>query len=452
MKKTQNGALDQGTWEKIKQNYENNPLNKVIRHSLSRIPLNHATYEPQALSQLPPHFSISIETMPVCNQKASGRCWIFAGLNLLREVIAKKCNMARFELSQSYIALYDKIEKSNFALETLLSLSNKDTDPMNDRLYRFILSSPINDGGQWDMFTNLVLKYGLMPKENFLETFHSSNTKDLDFAVTHAIQHFASIALSLIKEGKEEEARKLKDKTMEEIATLFFNANGLPPKTFSFQYDTKDHEVIVDKDLTPQSFFEKYVGKDFLLSFQSLINSPTYDKPFYQNYTIDALGNVWEGKKINHLNVPMERMEELIIAQLKKGIPVWFGSDVSFYRDHDSYAWDDKSFDYASTLGFPIDFNKGEMLIYGASAMNHAMLIVGVDLDENERPLKWKIENSWGENNGLSGYYVMSESWFSKFVYQAVIDCSLLNEKEREIIKKEPLHFPPWDPMGTLAK
>lgn len=444
-------ALDAKVYERVEKDYQADPKNTILRHALSRQSATDVIYEGQSLTSLQPHYSIHIKTMPVCNQKASGRCWIFAALNLLREHIANQLHLERFELSQSYLSLYDKIEKSNFALETLLSLALEKRNPMEDRLYRFLLSMPVGDGGQWDMFVNLVLKYGLMPQENYRETYQSSNTRDLDFAVNSAIRRFAYLAQKEIEAGRIEEARKLKEDTMEKIMVMFFNASGIPPKTFDFQYENKDHEVVTERNLTPLSFFEKYVGKDFLLSFQSLINSPTADKPFDDTYTIAALGNVIEGKKICHLNLPMERMEELIIAQLKNGMPVWFGSDVSFYRDRASYAWDDKGFDYESAFGFPIDFDKGAMLDYAHSAMNHAMLIVGVDLDENGRPIKWKIENSWGKDNGLDGYYTMSESWFSKFVYQAVIDRSLLSDKELAALKKEPHVLPPWDPMGTLA-
>jgi bleomycin hydrolase len=159
---------------------------------------------------------------------------------------------------------------------------------------------------------------------------------------------------------------------------------------------------------------------------------------------------VVEGKGINHLNLPMERIKQLIIAQLESGSPVWFGSDVGFYRDRSSFAWNSKSYDYLSEFGFDIKFAKGDMLDYCHSAMNHAMLITGVDIIDKV-PTKWKIENSWGEDNGLKGYYVMEQEWFDTFVYQAVILKKFLSEDELAATKAEPKHLHPWDPMGTLA-
>ena len=349
-------------------------------------------------------------------------------------------------MSQNYIALYDKIEKANFALESILSLSDRDHD---DRVLSFILMDPVSDGGQWDMFVNLVKKYGIMPKAAFPETFQSENTRQSDFLVNCRIRRFAAEAHALIAEGKEEEARLAKDKAMKDIYNLFIACFGLPPKSFDFAYEDSDKKYRLLKGMTPQSFFKKYVGDDIDF-YQSLINSPTKDKPFGKNFTIDYLGNVIEGKPINHLNVTMDRMKEAILAQLKDGEPVWFGSDVSFYSDRDGYAWDDKHYDYESAFGFAPEFDKENMLDFRGSAMNHAMVIVGVEIVDGKIK-RWKIENSWGSDRGLKGYYVMSSTWFDRFVYQAVVMKKYLTPEEVKATLEEPTHLPPWDPMGTLA-
>ncbi|MCH3910011.1 MAG: C1 family peptidase [Bacilli bacterium] len=440
-----NGSLDETRTKSILSNYERDDKNTIIRHALSRNAISSVIYDSSSLPSVSPEFSLELKTLPVANQKASGRCWIFAGLNVLREIIAKKCDLKKFELSQNYISLYDKIEKANFALESILALGDRDHD---DREFSFILHDPIGDGGQWDMFVNLVKKYGLMPQEAFPETFQSNNTRESDALVSAAIRGFAPKAHALLLAKKVDEARQLKEETMQKIYFMFLNAFGVPPKSFDFEY-TNEKGYHVDKNLTPVEFFEKYVGSR-IDEYQSIINSPTKDKPYNKNYTIDYLGNVIEGRKINHLNLPMERIKELIIAQLKDKEPVWFGSDVGFYRDRGAFAWDSKAMDYKSFFGFDIDFKKEDMLDYWHSAMNHAMVITGVNLVENV-PTRWKIENSWGGDNGNAGYYVMSKEWFDTFVYQAVILKKYLNEKELSACKAEPKHLHPWDPMGTLA-
>ena len=445
MAKMNEGALDKNATDKILSAYQSQKSNAMLRHALSRTALSEICFEPASLPSTSMSFSLEIPSMPVTDQKHSGRCWIFAALNLLRELIAKKMNVKHLELSQNYISLYDKIEKANFALESVISLA---ANSPNERVFMHVLSCPVSDGGQWDMFVNLVKKYGLMPKECFPETFQSNNTRELNFLVNAAIRSFANQAHQLAVKGKASQIRPLKEKTMANIYQLYLSAFGVPPTEFEFAYTDTKNKFHKDK-FTPKTFFSKFVGRE-IDEYQSLINSPTSDKPFYKNYTVDYLGNVVEGKPINHLNLPMDELIAAIIKQLRDGEPVWFGADVSFFRDREGFAWDDRAYDYETSTGFPIEFEKGAMLDFHHSAMNHAMLITGVDLDD-DKPLKWKIENSWGESSGAKGYYVMSASWFETFVYQAVVKTKYLKREHVAACKKAPTHLDPWDPMGTLA-
>lgn len=445
MEEKQIGALNQMRTEEIRNEYDKDKTNLLMRHALARNSISNVIFDSSSLKDVDGKFSIDIKTLPVANQKQSGRCWIFAGLNVLREIIAKKCGLDNFELSQNYISLYDKIEKANFALESLLQLAKRDHD---DREFAYILQEPLSDGGQWDMFVNLVKKYGVMPKAAFPETYQSEGTRESDAIVNDVIRNFAAKAHLLLTAGKEKEARELKERTIEKIYFFFLNCFGLPPKIFDFEYRNKEG-YHVERNLTPKAFFEKYIGNK-IDDYQSLIHSPTIDKPYLRNYTIDYLGNVIEGKRINHLNLPMERIKEIIVQQLSDNEVVWFGSDVSFYRDRNTPAWNDKAFDYMNSFGFDIQFDKAEMLDFKASAMNHAMVLTGVNLVDGI-PTKWKIENSWGADNGDKGYYVMSSSFFDHFAYQAVVLKKYLTKEELEASSKEPVHLHPWDPMGTLA-
>lgn len=446
MENIMDGALDEALRSHFDEDYEKDPKNTVISHAMSRNSISDVVFNPSSLKGVNPVFSIDIKTMPALNQRQSGRCWIFAGLNFCREIMAKNLKMDDFELSQNYIALFDKIEKSNFAMESISELSSYSP---NERVFHHVLREPVNDGGQWDMFVNLVRKYGLVPKSVFPETYQSNTTREIDFLINSYIRRFASEARALAEASKKEEIRSLKNQYLEKIYTLCLNAFGVPPKTFDFAYYDDKKKYHIEHDLTPQSFAKEYLG-DVLEDFQSIINSPTNDKPFNKNFTVDYIGNVVEGKPINHLNLTMARVEELIVKQLSDGLPVWFGSDVSFYRDRNSAAWDDNALDYESAIGFAPEFEKAQMLDYGASAMNHAMLITGVDLKDG-KPTRWKIENSWGTDCGNRGYFVMSESWFARFVYQAVVAKKYLSKEELDATEAAPTHLEPWDPMGTLA-
>ena len=429
------------------ESYNKDPKNTILRHALSKTSIQDIVYSRDNHSKAYFAFSHSIKTLPVTNQKKTGRCWIFAALNVLREIIAKKLNLKEFELSQSYISLFDKIEKINYELEAIIDLIDVDYD---DRTLCHILHNTISDGGQWDMFVSLVKKYGIVPKNVYEESFTSSETAHMTKLINVNLRKFASFAHESYKKDKNLDViREEKNKLMKKIYDIMLDLFGVPPQKFDFEYIDKDDNYHFEKDYTPKSFFDKFIGNE-IDEYISLIHAPTKDKKYMTSYTIKYLGNVVGGKMVKHLNLPIDRIIELILLQLKDDEIVWFGSDVSFYGNRTQGHWDDKSYDYETPFGLDFDYDKGECLDFGISAMNHAMCITGVDLKDNI-PLKWKIENSWGSENGYKGYYFMSDTWFKKYTYQAVIKRKYLSEEERNAYDKEPVVLKPWDPMGSLA-
>ena len=432
--------------EELKKKYEKNTVNKIIKNALSKNPISEVVYDNKNEKDVINDFSIEVKTLPVCNQKQSGRCWIFAACNFLREKIAKEINVNNFELSQNFIAFYDKLEKTNYLLSTIVDLIDNEPD---ERVLMHVLVNGVSDGGQWDMFVNLVKKYGVVPKNIMNETYQSSGTRESDVLINSLCRQFASKAQQLSHEGKKDQILPLKKETMGLVYNLLTNCFGVPSTKFDFEYTDKDGVYHIEKGYTPKTFFDKYVKN--IDDYVSIVNAPTATKPFYKTFTISYLNNVIEGKNILHLNLPMDRVKELIISQLKDGEIVWFGSDVSNYRgDKSSGLWDDLSFDYVSAFGFDIKFNKADMLDYHESAMNHAMCLTGVNIKDN-KPNRWKVENSWGKDSGNQGYYIMSDSWFDSYVYQAVVNKKYLNDKELKCLTDEPIVLNPWDPLGTLA-
>ena len=432
--------------EKQLKEYRNDKRNDVVRHAISKTNLSTVVRSQDEIENVNFDFEINVKTLSAANQKQSGRCWIFAATNVLREMVASRLNLGEFELSQSYVAFYDRLEKCNYVLEAIIELLDKDYD---DRTLTFVLQSGIGDGGQWDMFVNVVNKYGLCPKHVYPETATSSATRDTNLLINFNLRKFASDSKVLFKEKGLEAVRKEKEEVLKRIYFLLINAYGVPPKSFDFEYTDKDGNYYKEEGLSPIRFKEEYIG-DKLNDFVSLINAPTKDKPFNKSYTVKYLGNVVGGKIVTHLNLPMERLKELIIAQLKDNQIVWFGSDVGFYGDREAGIWDDRIFDYPSAVDLDFKMDKGESLDFRASAMNHAMCITGVAF-KNGKPDKWKIENSWGAANGNNGYYYMSASWFDHFVYQAVVDKKYLSEAELKAYNAKPIELKPWDPMGSLA-
>lgn len=409
------------------------PIDQLVFHSSSRVGNSH-------------QFSLELKTMKVTNQMSSGRCWIFAGCNVLREIIARKIGSDDFEISQNYMAFYDKLEKINYSLEAIIDLSDR---PADDRTLQCVLRPPVGDGGQWDMFKSLVKKYGIVPKNVMDETWASSHTKDSSFILNTAIRRFAAEAGRLKKAGKTEELRLLKEEVLDQLYRVLGIAFGLPAETFDFEYLDKDRNYHIDKGLTPLSFYEKYVGED-IDDYVSLIHSPTADKPYHETFTVDYVGNVIGGDAIHYLNLPMDELKAAVIASLKDGEPVWFGSDCGKFGDRADGVWDPLQYDYAPAFGFDLKMEKADMLDYAQSAMNHAMVITGVNLD-GDVPTKWKIENSWGGEKAYKGYYTATDLWFDYFVYQAVVRKKYLTGQQLLDWEKEPHHLHPWDPMGTLA-
>lgn len=440
-------SLNEELYSKYKKEYKKDKRNALLRHALNKNAISEVVYDNKNEPNDIFVFSKEVKTLPAANQKASGRCWIFAGLNVLREIIAKKLNLKDLELSQNYVALFDKLEKSNYLLCSIIDLIKEDSF---SRVSMHLLTNGVSDGGQWDMFRNIVTKYGLVPKSNFNETFQSSNTYESNHLINTYIRKFAYEAKCLYKENKIDKIYDLKKLYMGKIYNLLINAFGVPPKKFDFEYVDKDEKYHIEKSLTPKSFFDKYIGKD-IDEYVSIINSPTLDKPFHKVFTIKYLNNVIEGKPIKHLNLTMDRIKELIKAQLDEDNIVWFGSDVSFYRgDRKGGIWDDQSYDYLSAFDMDYTFPKDAMLDYHSAMMNHAMCLTGYNI-KNKAINRWKVENSWGQDVGNKGYYLMSSSWFDKFVFQAVVLKKYLTKEELKEYEAKPIELDPWDPMGTLA-
>lgn len=433
----------------FEKRYRENPVLQAMTRALDRNAIESIACVGEARQRTQYKFSIDIPTMKVTSQNKSGRCWIFAGLNVLRERVGRKCNIEMFELSQNYIAFWDKFEKINYFLESVIDLADR---PLDDRLVMWVLQTGIQDGGQWDMLVSLIKKYGLMPKDAMAETFQSGCTMRMNDLINTKLAQDAKRLRELYADGADSE-RLTAEKTrmLAEFYGMLSAAFGEPPKTFDFEYVDRDKNYHIDRNLTAQEFYKKYVGDD-LDEYVSVINAPTKDKPYHAAYTVDYLGNVLDGKEIRYLNVEMELLKELIVKQLSDGEVVWFGSDVGKYGDRDSGVWDDKAYDYATAFQMSFDLDKEASLDYRRSAMTHAMVITGVNLDEAGRPTKWKIENSWADDHGEKGYYLMSDSWFDLYVYQAVIHKKYLSPALLTEWESAPIHLQPWDPMGSLAR
>ena len=381
----------------LRTNYEADTKARVVRNALTKNDLNTISRVFDAECHNPNIFSVDLKTMKATNQMQSGRCWIFSSMNFLREKIAKKYNIKEFELSQNYIAFFDKLEKANWFMECAL---NEIDNPMDSEKMRYLLSWAVGDGGQWNMVQSLVKKYGLCPKTAMPETYQSSHTRTMNGLLNKRLRKFV---VDTRKEGADIPA--LKAQALKEIYSLIASCFGLPPKEFTFEYVDASEKHHAEYHVTPAQFYENYLGAD-IDDYINCINAPTSNKEYYKTYTVEYLGNVVNGNPINMLNLPLDEFKNATIEQLKSGEPVWFGCDCGPDGDRESGLWDDAQYDYENTLDMDLSMTKAEMLDAHQSAMNHAMMLTGVNLDENGKPNRWKIENSWGDKVANQGYLI----------------------------------------------
>ena len=441
-------SISQNLLDQLEKRFDENPGNRMAMNAAVSCGICASSRNYVTEREIPHEFSISLEQGAVTNQKRSGRCWMFAALNCMRFQVIKKQNLEDFELSQSYPLFYDKLEKANYFLESILDTLDEPTD---GRLIAHLLAAPLNDGGQWDMLCSIVEKYGLVPKTAMPESVSSSATQEMVSYMTEKLREYACVLRKGYKAGKSmEQLKKEKEAMMETVYRMLCISLGKPPKTFTFEYRDKDGNFHREENLTPKAFYEKYVGLR-LDDYVSVINAPTEDKPFYRSYTVQYLGNVKEGRPVKYVNLPIEEMKQAAIAQLKDGEPVWFGCDVGKRSFRDGGLMDTGIYDVETLFDTDFPMTKAERLEYGQSLMTHAMVFQGVNLDENGRPDRWRVENSWGEEAGKKGYFVMSDRWFDEYNYQVVVNKKYLSSKALEAYEKEPVRLNPWDPMGSLA-
>ncbi len=428
--------------------FSSNPVNRFAMNAVTSAGLLAASKNPMAQRESRHSYSISLEQGEITNQKQSGRCWMFAALNTFRFEVMKNLNLKTFELSQNYTLFYDKLEKSNYFLESILETLD---EPTQGRLISFLLSAPLGDGGQWDMLCNLVRKYGVVPKEAMPETVSSSATREMTSALTRKLREDACRLRKAYADGSTlDELRQKKEAMMEEIYRVLCICLGEPPKTFDLEVTDKDDKFIRDTNLTGTAFFEKYVGLK-LSDYVSVINAPTADKPFGKSYTVEMLGNVVGAPSVRYINLPMDRFKELAIAQMKAGETVWFGSDVGQVSDRQKGILATNVYDFTASMDINLTQDKAGRLDYSESLMTHAMVLTGVDLDADGKPVKWKVENSWGDKVGQKGYFVASDAWMDEYTYQIVVRKDFLTAEELAAYEAEPQVLAPWDPMGALA-
>ena len=438
------------TITEFRKSTDANPQVRLARNAAVRGDVMDLALDWEAFRRIDHTFSdIVTGQMKVTNQKSSGRCWGFAGLNLFRIYLGRKYNLKKFEFSQNYFIFCDKLEKSNYFLENIIKTTD---EPLDGRLVMHLLTDPIQDGGQWHMFVNLIEKYGVLPQTEMPESFQSSQSMRMNRMITRKLRGFAKDLRAAYEKGADtKKLRVMKDDMLRTIYQMLTISLGSPPDKFEWQIRDKDKKFHRFEKLNPKQFYKEHVGLD-LNDYVCLINCPMSDKSYNEIYTVDYLGNVVEGSIIRYLNLPSKRLKEVAAASIKDDHPVWFGCDVGKHFHRNLGVMDMDIFDFELFYSTDFPMTKTDRLEFGDSQMTHAMLFTGVDLDGRGLPRKWQVENSWGEKRSDKGYDIMTDSWFDEYNYEVVVYKDYITKDEFSVYQKDPVVLPPWDPMGALAK
>lgn len=443
----------------LRQQFDEQPTLRLMQNAVTRAGLDDVALDRQIVNATDHTFSHVLDDWAVTTQKKSGRCWLFAGLNLLRVGAMNKMNLKEFEFSQNYVFFWDKLERANFFLQHILQTADRDVD---DRVVSYLLDHPIDDGGQWNMFVNIVKKYGLVPKAAMPESESSSNTPRMNANLKMVLREGAATLRQLKASGANREAIDARKRDI--VATVYRVLAihlGTPPMEFDWRWNDKDKAFHHDGTLTPQEFAAKYCTIE-LDDYICLVHDPRPSSPVGRAFTVEHLGNVigaasggvTEGDGgVRYVNVNIDLMKDATRRSItERGEPVWMGCDVGKMMHRELGLWDAKLFDYEGVYDATFTHTKAQRLTYHQTLMTHAMMFTGVDAPApGDAPRRWRVENSWGDENGVKGFYTMNDSWFDEHMFEVAVHKDLLPAEVVEAARGEPVILPAWDPMGSLA-
>ena len=440
------GTLATGDLELLRKDFTANPAYRLAQNAVTRVAVDDVAINREIINSTDHSLSVLLDDWKVTNQEHSGRCWLFAGLNLLRVGAMKKMGLKEFEFSQNYAMFWDKIERANYFLEAIIETAGHDLD---DRTVAYLLESVADDGGQWNMFVAVVNKHGLVPKAVMPETQSSSNTGRMNSVLRNLLRQGARSVRAASAQGAEA-ARAEKAELLRVIYRVLCIHLGTPPERFDWQWTDKDRGFHRDGVLTPKEFAAKYVDLP-IDDYVCLVHDPRESSPAGKTFTVEYLGNVLGAPPVIYLNVDMPVIKDIAAQALQAGEPVWFGCDVGKMMSNEYGVWDADLYDLPSVYGTDFTLGKADRLLYHETQMTHAMLFTGVDVLDGV-PRRWRVENSWGADRGKDGFYTMNDSWFDEYVFEIAARRSALPEELQQAVDTKPIVLPAWDPMGSLAR
>ena len=432
------GGISADMMQQIKQSYQGTSTDKAIRNAISNNDIRKLALNQDNMKGMDTHFSVKVNSKGITDQKSSGRCWLFTGLNVMRAKAIDKYNLGSFEFSQTYPFFFDQLEKANLFLQGIIDTSDK---PMNDKMVEWLFKHPLSDGGQFTGVSDIIEKYGLVPKSAMVETFSSENTGKMSSLIGLKLKEFGLQLREAAATGaKPAELEKKKTKMLGTVYRMLVLTLGEPVSTFT--WSLKGGEA---KEYTPVSFYKEFLGNDLTNNYVMLMNDPS--REFYKCYEIDFDRHRYDGKNWTYVNLPIEDIKEIAIASIKDSTMMYFSCDVGKFLDSKRGLLDPDNYDYESLMGTTFGMDKKQRIQTFSSGSSHAMTLMAVDLDKAGKPKKWMVENSWGSASGYRGHLIMTDKWFDEYMFRVVAEKKYVPAKVLDILKQKPIRLPAWDPM-----
>ena len=440
---TAGGGISAEMLQQIRKANPATPADRALRNALAGTPINQLATNADNPDATDTYFSNEVPSKGITDQKSSGRCWLFTGLNVMRAQMIKKYSLGDFQFSQSYCFFYDQLEKANLFLQAVIDNARK---PMDDKLVDWLFQNPLSDGGTFCGVIDAVSKYGLVPAEVMPESYNANNTSRMASILKLKLREWGLTLRKAAASG--ERASSLQQRKTQMLSTVYHIlavSLGEPPTEFTWTMKDASGKPLSTKKYTPKSFYEEYVGKDLKNSYVMLMNDPS--RPYHKVYTIDMDRHSYDGVQWTYLNLPMDELKQPAIASIKDSTMMYFSCDVGQYLDSKTGVLSLRNYDYASLFNTTFPMNKAERIQTHASASSHAMTLMAVDLDENGKAKKWMVENSWGAASGYKGHLIMTDEWFNEYMFRVVVDKKYVPASMLKLFNQKPIQLPAWDPL-----